>query len=109
MSYTQRIAWEGLRSVTGNGTYIPLGGALLHPAYIIKMVNTSDADALVSIDGVNPIDICPAESFWLYDEGKVGMSSAMPSLPQGTQIHVNAAAPGNAGKIYLVVQYIITN
>lgn len=110
MAYTTQIAWETLRvlnSATLAGTYAAVGGPLLHPAYILKLVNNSNILVTISIDGVNDVDVAPANSFWLYDEGKVGQSSAFPSMPQGTQIYVKAAA--GVGNIYLVSQYIVTN
>jgi hypothetical protein len=108
--YTQRIAWETLRtfdSATLTGSKQALGTPLLHPSYILKMVNTSDTLVTVSIDGVNDVDVCPANSFWLYDEGKVGMSGGFPALPANTQIYITGTA--GTGNIYLVTQYIIQN
>ncbi len=108
MSYTQRIAWENLRSIdsaTFTGLNQNLGGPLLHPSYICKLVNNSTVLVTISIDGVNDVDVAPANSFWLYDEGKVGLSSAYPALPQGTQIQVRGSA--GTGSVYLVSQYIV--
>lgn len=105
---TQRIAWETLRSIdsaTFTGVYQNLGTPLLHPGYIVKLVNNSTVLVTISIDGINDMDIAPAGSFWLYDEGKVGGSSFMPALPQGTQIMVKGSA--GTGSVYLVSQYII--
>ena len=110
MAYTSKIAWETLRSIdsaTLAGSYAAVGGPLLHPAYILKMVNNSNVLVTVSIDGATDVDVCPASSFWLYDEGKVDQNSAFPSLPAGTQIYVKAGA--GVGLIYLVVQYVATN
>ena len=54
------------------------------------------------------IDVCPAGSFWLYDESRyIPGVSPMPALPQGTQIFVKGAVAGT-GTIYLVTQYLIT-
>lgn len=108
MAYTNRIAWETLRSIdsaTLTGSYQALGTPLEHPSYICKMVNNSTSSVTVSVDGINDIDVCPAGSFWLYDEGKVGLSAAYPALPQGTQVYVKGSA--GTGSIYLVSQYII--
>lgn len=108
MAYTQRIAWETLRSIdsaTLTGSYQTLGTPLANPSYICKLVNNSTSLVTISIDGTNDIDVAPASSFWLYDEGKAGTISSAPSLPQGTQIYVKGSA--GTGSIYLVSQYII--
>lgn len=108
MSYSQRIAWETLRSrdsATFTGSYQTLGTPLLNPSYICKLVNNSTVLITISIDGTNDIDVAPAASFWLYDEGKVGLNGAMPALPAGTQILVKGSA--GTGSVYLVSQYII--
>ena len=108
MAYTSRLTWETLRSrdsATLNGTYQTLGSALAHPSYILKVVNNSTVLVTISIDGSTDIDVAPANSFWLYDEGKVGLHGSYPALPQGTQIYVKGSA--GTGSIYLVSQYII--
>src|ERR1700679_2469182 len=97
MSYTTKIAYETLRSfdsATLSGTFQPVGGPLLHPGTIVKMVNNSTALAIVSIDGINAHDVCPAGAFWLYDEtanAPKGSTNAA-FLPQGTQVYVQGAA-----------------
>ena len=106
--YTTRIKWEPLRTVdssTLTGVYVPLGGPLLHPGYIVKMVNNSNVLVTVSIDGITDVDVCPANSYWLYDEDEGNQQHE--GLPAGTQIMINGAA--GVGSIYLVVQYIVTN
>lgn len=108
MGYTQRIAWETLRSIdsaTFTGAKQALGTPLAHPSYICKLVNNSTVLVTISIDGINDVDVAPANSFWLYDEGKVGMAGAYPALPQGTQVYVTGSA--GTGLVYLVTQYII--
>lgn len=113
MAYTTRIAWETLRSLdsaTLAGAYVAVGGPLLHPAYILKLVNNSNILVTISIDGATDVDVAPANSFWLYDEGKVGQSSAVPAMPQGTQIYVKSGTgAAGVGLVYLVSQYIVTN
>ena len=109
MSYTQRLAWETLRSIdsaTFNNTFQALSTPLLFPSYILKLVNNSTQLVTISIDGVTAVDVAPANSFWLYDEGKVGISGAYPAMSAGTQIYVKGAAAGT-GSVYLVSQYIL--
>ena len=105
---TQRIAWETLRSIdsaTFTGSYQTIGTPLVHPSYICKLVNNSNVLITISVDGINDIDVAPANSFWLYDEGKVGISGAFPALPAGTQIMVKGSV--GVGLVYLVSQYLI--
>lgn len=109
---TNRITWEVLRSLdtstmSSSTTYYNVGTPLLHPSFKLKMVNNSNVTVTVSIDGVNNYDVCPANSFWLYDETQAAISLAnTPAIPQGTQISVKTAAAG-VGLIYLVSQYLI--
>ena len=109
MAFTDRIAWETLRTLAApfSGAYQAVGGPLEHPSYICKLVNNSTVLVTISIDGIEDVDVAPSNSFWLYDEGKVGQSSATPALPQGTQVMIKGT--GGTGSVYLVSQYIITN
>jgi hypothetical protein len=106
MSSLQRINWETLRVLAGtslNGSYVALGTPLVNRGFIIKMVNTGTTDVLVSIDGTTAIDVCPAGSFWLYDEFKSGQGEW---LPAKTQFYVNGSVSAT-GSIYLAVQYLV--
>ena len=117
MSATNRITWEILRSVdsasmTSSTTYYPLTtpagvGPLLFSSYKLKMVNNSTVLVTISIDGITDYDVCPAGSFWLYDETQAQFNTAsQPAIPQGTQILVKSATTGT-GLIYLVSQYLL--
>ena len=100
-TFSNRLRWETLRSInsaTLTGGYDALGTPLANPAYIVKMVNNADVTVTVSIDGLVDIDVCPAGSFWLYDEFN--------DLPAGTQFYVKGTA--GTGLIYLAVQYHVT-
>lgn len=121
MSYTNRVTWEILRSfdtstIASSSVYYPLSqpsgqGPLLNPSYKLKMVNNSNILVTISIDGINDYDVCPANSYWLYDETQAQISTAStPAIPKGTQISIRypafVATPGT-GLIYLVTQYLI--
>jgi hypothetical protein len=112
MAYSNRIAWEKLRSVDtstspfSTGVYTNLGTPLLFPSYICKLVNNSNVLVTISTDGINDMDVSPGGSFWLYDESKVGIEGAFPALPAGTQIMIKGPGSAGAGLIYLVSQYI---
>jgi hypothetical protein len=114
MGYTNKIAWETLRSLdsstmSSSTTYYNVGGPLLFPSYKLKMVNNSTVLVTVSINGSTDVDIAPAGSFWLYDETQAQFPSAtIPAVPAGTQISVKAATAGT-GLIYLVSQYLVNS
>jgi hypothetical protein len=111
MAYTTKLAWETLRSVdsaTLAGSYVAVGGPLLHPSYILKLVNASNILVTISIDGATDVDVAPANSFWLYDEDEGNPSHE--AMPQGTQIFVKSSTgAAGVGLIYLVTQYIVQN
>lgn len=102
-----RINWETLRSIdsaTLTGAFIPLGTPLLNPAYKVKLVNTSTVLVTISVDGINAVDVAPANSFFLYDETQSNVPPIGPALPTNTQFYVSGMA--GTGLIYLVVQYV---
>lgn len=112
MSQTNRITWEVLRTLdtstmSSSSTYYNVGTALLFPSYKLKMVNNSNVLVTVSIDGISDFDVCPANSFWLYDETQAQINTSnSPAIPKGTQISVKSAAAG-VGLVYLVSQYLV--
>lgn len=105
MAFTRRIKHETLRTISSaalTGGYDALGTPLDHPSYILKMVNDSDQSVLVSIDGSTDIDVCPAGSFFLYDEYK---TQDHEGFPANTQFFVKGTA--GTGTIYLINQYLL--
>lgn len=105
-SLVVRAAWEALRTRDGatlNGTYLTIGGPLEHNCFLLKMVNQSGSDVLISIDGVTAIDICPAGGFWLYDECSNASREGGLTVPRMTQFYINGGV--TVGNIYLVAQY----
>ena len=103
------MAYETLRSVdssTLSGAYVAIGGPLLHPGSIVKLVNNSSVLVTISIDGTTDVDVAPANSFWLYDE-TTNRASAVDAVfaPQGRQYFIKGSA--GVGLVYLSVQYIV--
>ncbi len=112
MSFTQRILYETLRTANtaSAGTYLALGTPLAHPSCLIKMVNLSNKDLLISLDGTNAVDICPSGGFWLYDVTTNSPQTNNIFADQGRQYYVlTTDAAAGTGNVYLVVQYIQTN
>lgn len=106
MGRTSIIAYEPLRSINSTGltgAYQKIGTPLVNSASIVKLVNNSTSLVTVSTDGVTDMDVCPSNSFFLYDiTTDSGAGSAL-YFPQGTQFWVNGGA--GTGIIYLVVLY----
>jgi primosomal replication protein N len=93
--------------MSSSSTWYPVGIPLLYPSFKLKMVNTSNRLLTVSIDGINPVDVAPANSFWLYDESQAQMATAnMPVIPSGTQIYVMSSSAG-IGLVFLVSQFLV--
>lgn len=73
---------------------------------LIKIVNNTNVDILVSWDGLNPHDAVPAGGFSLYDFCSDAGSQRGLYAAQGTQFYVKGAAGGgNTGTLYIVVFY----
>jgi hypothetical protein len=105
-SLSVRVFYETLRTInsaTFTGNYQALGSPLAHNPFLIKMVNASNVAVTVSIDGVVDHDICPAGTFYLYDEGSNASREGGLTVAKGTQVWVKGAA--GVGSVYLVVQY----
>ena len=102
-----RVNWETLRSINSasfTGSYQAIGTPLTYNCYLIKFINESGNDIIISTDGVNAMDICPAEGFFLYDEGANASREGGISSPKGTQFYVKGSA--STGMVYLVAKYI---
>ena len=105
-SLSVRVFYEALRSINSaafTGAYQALGTPLGYNSFLMKMVNASNITVTVSIDGVTDHDICPAGSFYLYDEGSNASREGGLTVSKGTQVWVKGAA--GVGNVYLVVQY----
>lgn len=105
-SLSVKVFNEALRSINSaafTGAYQALGGVFLHSACLLKVVNNSTVPITVSFDGIADHDICPAGSFFLYDECANASREGGLVIPKGTQVWVKGAA--GVGFVYLVVQY----
>lgn len=112
MAYTQRLQYENIRSAdtASATTYLLLGTPLAQASSLIKMVNLSNKNILVSIDGVNAVDICPANGFWLYDVTSDSPKSSDVFVDKGRQYSIKTTdGAAGTGLVYLVVQFVLKN
>ena len=109
MSYGVRMVADILRStsfgVIGAG-YVPIGAVFMHQMRIISIKNLTNANLLISFDGIEDNDIVPLSAGVVYDfcANKTGVSGALMSI--GTTIYVkdDGVAP-TSGAIYLTCFY----
>lgn len=108
VSYSRQLLYETLRSVNSaafTGVYVTIGGPLLHPCSIIKLVNNSTVLVTVSEDGINDMDVAPGNSFYLYDiTSDSPQESGSIYKKEGTQYYVKGSV--GTGLVYLVAQYV---
>ena len=106
-----RIAYEALRSRafgTISGTYAAVGSSLVNPCRILKLNNTTDADLIVSFNGITDHDVIPAGSGTIYDYGtNRSYNGATAELPAGTLVYVKqASGAATIGAMYVTVIYL---
>jgi hypothetical protein len=106
---SQVIRIDQLRSLAAgsiSSSYATVGGPLAHPTRLIKLVNNTNADCVVSVDGVNDNDYLPAGSFALYD---VTTNRGNPDpyfvFQTGTQFLVKSTGAPSTGSFYVVAMY----
>lgn len=109
MAYGQSLLYETLRSIDSasfTGSYQTLGTALANSCSIVKIVNNSNVLITVSTDGINDMDVVPANGFVLYDVTANAPASGSNGIfiAKGTQYLVKASA--STGLVYLVAQYL---
>ena len=92
-------------SVTNS--YVALGTKFAHPMRIVKFVNTTDADILITFDPSESEDILPAGSFVLYDldSNKEGANTQF-VFAVGSQPYIKyASGAPTLGSVYCVCLY----
>ena len=88
--------------------YVKIGTPALNPIHILCITNTTDADMLISDDGINAKLIIPHSSFKLIDvsANRDGYSPANPLMfIQGTQYWVKQVTAPSTGSVYVEMIY----
>ena len=106
-----RVRFEDLRSLGFAGigaAYAAVGTPLTHPIRILKIVNLSDIDLLVSFNGIDDKDIVPTKGFVLYDlSTNKSDTGGYFEVPVGDRVYVKqeAAVAATAGSVYVTAIY----
>ena len=111
MSLAVRATYDTIRSLAHgsiSGSYAALGAKLAFPARILKLVNNTDGDLLVSTDGSNDMDFLAANSFVLYDLAtNRQVAGQQYTFPANTQFYIKQSSAPTKNSVYLVVVYAL--
>lgn len=105
-----RVRYEPLRSIDFSGIstgYVSVGTPFTNPVRILKVTNLTDANVLVSLNGIDNHDVVSANGFFLYDYASNKANAAgLLEQPQGDRIYVKAEDDlPTEGNIYVTVVY----
>lgn len=100
---------DTLRSMafgTITNAYQALGTPLTHTCRIFRLINATDGDMLISIDGSTDQFFLPANSFVLYDlAANAERGSEMFVLEKGTQFYVKFVTAPTVKRVAVEVIY----
>ena len=108
-SLSVRIRYEVLRSLAFgsiSGAYALVGTKFANAVRILKITNTTDADLIISFDGVNNHDIIPARTAEVMDYGS-NKANTGGQLDQavGDAVYVKQVSAPTSGTVYVTVIY----
>lgn len=95
---------RSIDSAVFSGAFLPVGTPLQFPVRLIKFVNLSNVNVLISWDGVNNHEILPlGTAFTIDGSANRESSSNVWEIQSGTQFYVQGS-PGT-GFIYISCYY----
>ncbi len=105
-----RVRYEPLRSIAFgdiSAIYAGVGLPFANPVRILKVTNLTDANIIVSLNGVDDHDIVAANGFFLYDYSSNKANAAgLLEQPQGDRMYVRAEDTlPTLGNLYITVVY----
>ncbi len=86
-------------------SFLPIGIPFEHPMRILKIINVTNTDMIISFDGINNNDYVPAGGFTLYDLTTNQNESAGWFFKTGTQVYVKYASAPASGSVLVVALY----
>jgi hypothetical protein len=110
--YAVSLTPEPVRSLAFgsiSGTYAGIGTALTHPSRIILLQNLTDADMMISEDGVNDHYPLAAKSAQIWDYAANQTHQQGGFKAAGTRFYVKTIGSPSLGSVYLSTQYGLNN
>lgn len=103
---SQVIRVDGLRSLAAGSitsTFLPIGTAFGHLVRLLKVVNNTNADIIISYDGTTDNDFVPASSFYLYDGNtNKNLPDSRYVFQINTTVYARSTGSPSTGAIYVV-------
>ena len=105
-----RVRYEPLRSIAFgaiSGVYASVGLPFSNPVRILKVTNLTNANILVSLNGIDDHDVVTANGFFLYDyASNKAQAAGLLEQPQGDRIYVKAeSGVPTLGNLYVTIVY----
>lgn len=103
------VVFGTLRSVAFGsitGSYTALGSPFAHPVRIIRIINNTNTDVFISLDGTNNNMYLPAGTFVLYDfTTNRELISPYFVIPNGTQLYIKYNTSPASGSVFVETIY----
>ena len=90
-------------------SYVAVGVPFPNPLRAFRLINNTDGDVLVSMDGTNDQFFVPAGSFVLYDVAGNSGQSSNARIRQNTQFYVKYSTSPSKNSFYVEALYGIPN
>lgn len=102
---SQIVRVDALRSISNasiSSSYQALGSSLAHPMRLVRIMNNTNGDMLISFDTVTDNMFIPAGSFVLYDLTTNREESLTYFVfAVGTQFYIKYSSAPTTGSVYL--------
>ena len=109
-----KVRYEELRSIgfaSLSGAYVGVGAAFQHPLRLLKVNNVSDANLIISFDGITDMDFIAAQSAYVFDfSSNASETGGVFEQPAGQRFYVREeSAAATEGSVYVTVIYAATS
>lgn len=109
-AYSVRIFYEPLRSLafgSVSGTYAAVGTPFAYAIREIKVTNLTNANLLISFDGVTNHDVVAATSAYIYDycSNRADLGGALSQSAGQTLFVKSETSNPSSGNLYVTVIY----
>lgn len=107
-AFSKIVRFDALRTLgyaSTSSSFVALGAAFQHIMRIVKFVNNTDGDMIISFDGTTENEFVPAGGFVLYDLTSNRAVDDEFVMQIGTQIYVKQSTVPTKGDVYAVCIY----